>query len=215
MGRQIPKEEPKKTRAEARPTEALVVANMNALMAAHGENVGQICGRVGIPKTTFHTRLREPEDMRLSEIVDFCNYYGISPARLFRDEKADNDTPDWVDGFDEKLDDIISILSSRQEELQKMTDHKTIPEKADELFRRIEAVLDDYTVDFEERERNDELTEEFSDAMMLAEHYIPQFAALCELDPVGFIDTYADIADMDDNEIFHEVLVKGKGLENV
>lgn len=115
MGRQIPKTAAKKTRAEARPIEALVVANINSLMAANGETVGKICDCVGIPKTTFHTRLREPEDMKLSEIVDICDYYGISPTELFRDRKAGDDMPHRFEGIDEKLDDIISILTSRQE----------------------------------------------------------------------------------------------------
>lgn len=93
-----------------------------------------------------------------------------------------------------------------------MHDHKTIPERADELFRRMETVLDSYEEELDRLGREDEATEEFLEDMIAAEHYISQFEALCELDPVGFVDTYAFIADMDEKEIFHEVLVKGKGL---
>lgn len=91
-----------------------------------------------------------------------------------------------------------------------MTDHKTIPERADALFRRMETVLASYEEELDRLEREDEVTEEFLDDMIAAEHYISQFEALCELDPVSFVEAYAFIADMSDEDIFHKVLVTGK-----
>lgn len=91
-----------------------------------------------------------------------------------------------------------------------MTDHKTIPERADELFRRMEKVLDDYEQELERWERKDEVTEDFLGEMIAAEYYMSQFEALCELDPVGFVEKFAFIDGMIDEVIFHEVLVKGE-----
>lgn len=93
-----------------------------------------------------------------------------------------------------------------------MQDHKTMLERANKLFRRMERVLDDYEEELERLEREDEATEEYLDDMIAAEHYISQFEALCEIDPVSFVEAYAFIADMSNEEIFHKVLVTGKGV---
>lgn len=94
-----------------------------------------------------------------------------------------------------------------------MTDNKPIPERADKLFRRMEAVLDDYENELERLESEDELTEEFLYDMIKAEHHKSQLAELCKLVPEWFVDKYAFIADMSEKDIFHKILVKGEDHE--